>query len=108
MLYVLTQAENPTRYSYMWPGLMSHDDAEAALKDLKKSPPKAVMFLEVDRDEYLRVFPNAYNLNHRFPNIEDWIAREYVPVEPPLTVSGYRLYLRAGRAASPSCVTEVR
>jgi hypothetical protein len=102
MLYVLTQAQNPTRYSYMWPGLMSHDDAAAALKDLKKSPPKAVMFLEVDRDEYLRVFPNASNLNHRFPDIEDWIARDYVPVEPPLTVSGYRLYMRSAGQSCPS------
>ena len=94
ILYVLTQAQNPTRYSYMWPGLMTGDDAAAALSDLKKTPPKTVMYLEVDRDEYLRVFPNAYKLNHRFPNIEDWIAREYVPVEPPVWITGYRLYER--------------
>jgi hypothetical protein len=94
ILYVLTQAHNPTRYSYMWPGLMTTDDAESALSDLKEKPPKAVMYLEVDRDEYLRVFPNAYNLNHRFPDIEDWIAREYVPVKPPVWVNAYRLYRR--------------
>ncbi|HEX2385218.1 MAG TPA: hypothetical protein VHL99_01575, partial [Candidatus Binatia bacterium] len=90
------------RYSYMWPGLMTGDDAAAALRDLTETPPKAVMFLEVDRDEYLRVFPNAYNLNHRFSNIEDWIAREYVPVEPPVSVSGYRLYLHGPGTSDPA------
>lgn len=111
MLYVLTQTHNPTRYSYMWPGLMSGDDAAAALGELKKMPPEAVMFLEVDRDEYLRVFPNAYNLNHRFPDIEDWIMREYTPVEPAVWVSGYRLYLRSHGTpdpASPSCTTDAQ
>jgi hypothetical protein len=94
ILYVLTQAHNPTRYSYVQPGLMTTDDAESALSDLKKMPPKAVMYREINRDDYLRVFPNAYNLNHRFPDIEDWIAREYVPVEPPVWLRSYRLYQR--------------
>ena len=95
MLYVLTQTRNPTRYSYLAPGLMTSDDEAAALRDLETMPPKAVMYLQVERAEYLRVFPNAYNLNHRFPRIEDWIAREYVPVEPPIRLSGYLLYRRA-------------
>jgi len=108
ILYTLTQANNPTRYSYVQPGLMTNDDAESALIDLKKKPPKAVMYREINRDDYLRVFPNAYNLNHLFPDIEDWIAREYVPVEPPVWIRGYRLYLRAAgisRPNSPSCMT---
>jgi Dolichyl-phosphate-mannose-protein mannosyltransferase len=111
MLYFLTQTHNPTRYSYLWPGLMTSDDEAAALRDLEKMPPKAVMYLQLERAEYLRVFPNAYNLNHRFPRIEDWIAREYVPAEPPVWLSGYRLYLRATRTAAPasrSCTTEVQ
>jgi 4-amino-4-deoxy-L-arabinose transferase-like glycosyltransferase len=111
MLYVLTQAHNPTRYSYIQPGLMTSDDEAAALRDLKKMPPKAIMYLEVERDEYLRVFPNAENLNHRFPNIEDWIAREYVPVEPPISLRRYRLYLRTARTSDPthpSYTTEIQ
>jgi hypothetical protein len=102
MLYVLTQAHNPTGYSYLAPGLMTSDDEAAALKDLEKMPPQAIMYLRVARAEYLRVFPNAMNLNHRFPDIEDWIAREYVPVEPPVTIGGYHLYRRAATVVSHS------
>ena len=111
ILYFLTQSHNPTRYSYVQPGLMTSDDEAATLRDLKNMPPKAVLYLQLERAEYLRVWPNASNLNHRFPDIEDWIAREYIPVEPPVSLSGYRLYLRAPRTADPasrSCTTEVQ
>ncbi len=99
MLYFLAQAHNPTRYSYLAPGLMNGDDEAAALRNLENQPPEALMYQALDRSEYLRVFPHGWKLNHRFPRIEDWIAREYVPVEPPVYVGGYRLYERARRTA---------
>jgi hypothetical protein len=51
----------------------------------------------MERAEFLRIFPSGYNLDHRFPRIEDWIAREYAPVEPALRLKGYDLYRPADR-----------
>jgi hypothetical protein len=90
---------------------MTSDDEAAALKDLEETPPESVMYLQLTRDEFLRVWPNAQNLSHRFAKIEDWIAREYVPVEPPVSLSGYRLYWRATHRSDPanrSCTTGVQ
>jgi 4-amino-4-deoxy-L-arabinose transferase-like glycosyltransferase len=97
LLYFLTQCRNPTRYSYLAPGMMTRIEEIDALDALKNSPPAWVLYLPVSREEFLRVSPHGTGLNHLFPRIEEWRAREYVPVEPPVVVAGYRLY--EGRGA---------
>lgn len=94
LLYFLTQARNPTRYSYLAPGMMTHNEEAAALEALENSPPRWLLHFPLSRAEFLRVFPHAAGLDHRFPLIEAWREREYVPVEPPVIVAGYRLYER--------------
>jgi hypothetical protein len=102
MLYFLTQARNPTRYSHIVPGLMTHADETAVLDDLERSPPRWVLYFPIGRAGFLQTFPSATNLDHRFPTIEAWRLREYAPVEPPVDVRGYRLYeRRTVPAASP-------
>ncbi len=94
ILYFLTQGRNPTRYSYLQPGMMTRNEEVAVLEALENSPPKWLLYLPLSREEFLRVFPHAAGLDHRFPTIEAWRQREYVPVEPAVTVAGYRLYQR--------------
>ncbi len=94
VLYFLTQGRNPTRTSYLAPGLMTHTEEAAALDDLEKSPPRWLLYLRLSRAEFLRVCPHAGNIDERFHMIEDWREREYVPVEPAVMVAGYRLYER--------------
>jgi Dolichyl-phosphate-mannose-protein mannosyltransferase len=94
LFYFLTQGRNPTRYSYLAPGMMTHNEEAAALEALENSPPRWLLYLPLSRAEFLRVFPHAAGLNHRFPMIEAWREREYVPVEPAVIVAGYRLYER--------------
>ena len=48
----------------------------------------------VSRAEFLRIFPNATQLDHRFPALEAWIEQEYKPLTPPLSLAGYQLYSR--------------
>jgi hypothetical protein len=99
VLYFFTQGRNPTRFSYLQPGLMKRTEEMAALDDLRRSPPGWVLYLPLSRTEFLRVFPNARSLDERFPAIEAWLQREYDPVEPAVIVAGYRLYeRRAGPA----------
>lgn len=94
LLYFLTQGGNPTRFSFLAPGMMTHTEEAAALDDMEKSPPRWLLNLWLSRAEFLRVFPHAASQGERFPMIEAWREREYVPVEPAVTVAGYRLYER--------------
>jgi 4-amino-4-deoxy-L-arabinose transferase-like glycosyltransferase len=101
LLYFLTQGRNPTRYSYLAPGMMTRNEEIGALQSLQKSPPRWLLYLPVSRAEFLRIFPHAVDLDPRFPMIEAWRLREYVPVEPQVIVAGYRLYQHlAGPAAT--------
>jgi hypothetical protein len=96
VLYFLTQARNPTRYSYLQPGLMTWREQVQVLDTLRNSPPQWLLYLPISRAEFLRIYPHAAQLNHQFPYIEAWRASEYVPVEPAVVVGGYRLYQRKG------------
>jgi len=102
LLYFLTKAQNPTRYSYLGPGLMTAADEQIALAALENSPPKWLLYLPLSREEFLRVFPHATKLDHRFPAIEAWSRREYDAVNPAVIVGGYRLYERRAGSATPS------
>jgi hypothetical protein len=102
LLYFLTQGRNPTRYSYLSPGMMTRYEETAALESLESAPPRWLLYHPLSRGEFLRVFPNAAGLDHRFPMIEAWCEREYVAVEPPVIVTGYRLY---ERRAIPARIT---
>jgi hypothetical protein len=92
MLYFLSQGRNPTRYSYLAPGMMTHNEELAALTDLQKSPPRWLLYLPLSRAEFLRVYPHGGNLNHRFPLIDAWVSRDYILAVPAVSVAGYQLY----------------
>ena len=92
VLYFLTQAHNPTRYSYLAPGMMAGREEQQTLRALEQRPPAWVLYLPLTREEYLRVFPNAKGLNHQFIGIEQWIARNYTATG--LAIGGYQLRQR--------------
>ena len=92
LLYFLTQSVNPTRFSYLAPGLMTSCEERAALADLRAKPPARILYLPLARGEFLRVFPNAGQLDHRFRALEAWMLHDYTP--QPVSIAGYRLYSR--------------
>lgn len=94
LLYFLTQARNPTRFSYLAPGMMSKAEEQSALESLRRDAPRWILYLPVPREEFLRVFPSAGSLDNRFTELESWIETHYPPVSPPLTVAGYTLRAR--------------
>ena len=103
--YFLTQARNPTRYSYMMPGMMTRTQEMEALQELQAQPPEWVLFLQPSPEEFLRVFPNGAGLDWHFAALESWMQNNYKPTEtPPVTVGGYRL-LR--HVAAPEAHPEV-
>jgi len=95
MQYVLTQAHNPTRYSYLMPGMMTRSQASEALSELEARPPEWLLYMPLSREEVLRVFPNATGREWRFADLESWMQQNYRPVEgPSIRVGGYGLWRR--------------
>jgi 4-amino-4-deoxy-L-arabinose transferase-like glycosyltransferase len=94
LLYFLTQTENPTRYPYLAPGMMTGEDARLALSELEASPPEWVLYMDLDRAEFERVFPAGKLMDPHYPQLESWIQDNYRNAgSPPL--GGYVLLRRA-------------
>jgi hypothetical protein len=98
--YFLTQSVNPSRYSYLAPGMMGAEDEQSVLADLRAAPPEWVLYLPLSKKEFVRVFPNASELSHRFTRLEQWIEEHYQPLDEPVAVSGYRLLHRQQSAVT--------
>jgi 4-amino-4-deoxy-L-arabinose transferase-like glycosyltransferase len=93
--YFLTQARNPTRYSYLMPGMMTRTQEVEALGELQAQPPEWLLYMEPSPREFLRVFPNGAGLNWHFAELESWMQHNYRPMEAPaINVGGYRLWHR--------------
>ena len=91
LFYFLTQTTNPTRYSYLAPGMMGDADEQSVLADLRRSPPDWLLYLPLQREAYLKVFPSAAHMPVHFDAIERWLKCRYTPLTPPVWVSGYEL-----------------
>jgi hypothetical protein len=102
--YILTQAKNPTRFSFLNPGMMTHEDSLKALDALRANPPENVLYLKLSAQELVRVFPNGANLDWHYHELEDWLEQNYAPVEPQIALWGYRLCRRVeqGSASPPA------
>ena len=93
--YFLTQTRNPTRFSYLAPGMMTRTEEMETLAELQVRPPEWLLYLQLTPEEFLRVFPNGSNLNWRFDTLEEWLRGHYQPVENPgVNVAGYGLWRR--------------
>jgi len=96
MQYFLTQTQNPTRYSYLMPGMMTRSQAAEALNELEVRPPEWLLYMQASRQDFLRVFPNGAGLDWRFADLEAWMQSHYRPVEDPgVNIGGYRLWRRS-------------
>ena len=94
--YFITQARNPTRFSYLAPGMMTRQEEAEVLAQLRSQPPQWLLYLPLGREEFLRVFPHATGLSGHFEALETWLTQNYRPVEQPaVNLGGYRLWQRA-------------
>jgi hypothetical protein len=98
LFYFLTQTVNPTRFSYLAPGMMTAQEEAETLRELAKSPPDWVLYLPLRREDYLRIFPSA--TTYRFEGIEAWLQANYAPPARPVSVSGYQLLAPRGRESA--------
>lgn len=84
IFYFLTRADNPTRYSFLQPGMMGFSDEDKALADLRTRPPEKVIYVDVRAEEYLRVWPSSDPHRLRMHRIEQFLRSNYAVVIPPV------------------------
>jgi 4-amino-4-deoxy-L-arabinose transferase-like glycosyltransferase len=75
------KTRNPTSYSYLQPGMMSHADEALTLRELQANPPGFILRQYFPDDQILSVWPNSDRSEMRFPSIEDFIAASYIKVD---------------------------
>jgi hypothetical protein len=73
----LTLSQNPTRYSYLQPGMMSGQDEASVLADLRKRPPARVLYFNLDERELLGIWPASDPSRLRFRALETYLASNY-------------------------------
>lgn len=81
IVYFLTLARNPTRYSFLQPGMFPESDATRALEELRSEPPRWMVFMDVPDSEYLRIWPGSDPARMRMTGIESFIRERYRRVD---------------------------
>jgi hypothetical protein len=103
MHYFLTQARNPTQFSFFSPGMATNSQTLEALAELQARPPEWLLFMKISREEFLRVVPKGASAEWRYEEIENWLENNYLPVgDSSVVVSGYQLRRRTHLALSSS------
>jgi hypothetical protein len=99
--YFITLATNPTRYSYLQPGMMSAEDEGNALNQLIANPPAKILYQDVQESEILRIWPATDPTRLRLRRIESYLLANYhVRREIPYSVGAFQIMERNG-ATSP-------
>jgi hypothetical protein len=81
MLYFATGAHNPTRYSFLQPGMFSDKDEREALSELRAHPPRWVFYTDVPSELYLRIWPGSDPGRLKMSRIEDFLKENYRETE---------------------------
>jgi len=79
--YFLTQARNPTRYSFLQPGMFPEGDANQALRELQAEPPHWLIYSDVPDAEILRLWPVSDPARLHMTGIESFIRDRYRKVD---------------------------
>lgn len=79
-LYFFTGARNPTRYSFLQPGMFPEKDEMTALGELEADPPAWVYYMDLPENVYLRIWPSSDRSRLRMPLIERFLKENYLQV----------------------------
>lgn len=94
ILYFLTGTTNPTRYSYLQPGMMGPDDETRVLADLELAPPEHILVQEMHPDQILRVWPSTDMTRVRYTRLEDFFHTHYRVVSSLPPPDGGKSWMR--------------
>jgi hypothetical protein len=81
IVYFLTRARNPTRYSFLQPGMFPESDARQALEELQSEPPHWMVYMDIPDSEFMRIWPGSDPSRMRMAGIESFIRERYRKVD---------------------------
>jgi len=81
LMYYLLNARNPTRYSYLQPGMMNADDEVRAIAELSAAPPRWVIFEEMPPAAILILWPGSDPARIPMAAIHRYLDLHYRDVE---------------------------
>jgi len=80
-LYYFLNARNPTRYSFLQPGMMTQQDERQAIAELDQAPPQWVVYEKYPKPAVLSIWPGSDPALIPMLAINTYIAEHYQPVE---------------------------
>jgi hypothetical protein len=94
-LYFALGVNNPTRYSWLQPGMMGLRDERKAIDELTAQPPRWVIWHDFSDALILKNWPSSDRTRLRFPEMETFLRANYHVVNPDgVVATGYRLLER--------------
>jgi hypothetical protein len=91
ILYFVTGGVNPTRYSFLQPGMMTGQDEANAVAEIKARPPRWIVWHDFSPELILANWPNSDPKRLHFRAVEDFILINYHVVDGGAD-RGYRLF----------------
>ena len=80
-LYYFLNARNPTRYSFLQPGMMTKEDERRAIAEMEADPPRWVVYEKYPAKAVLSVWPGSDPALIPMLAMNTYIAVRYRPVE---------------------------
>ncbi len=77
IVYFVTGGQNPTRYSFLQPGLMTDEAGSDALAELQSHPPRWIFWWQAPTSFWILTWPNIDPTRRPFPLIESFIESQY-------------------------------
>ncbi len=81
IVYFLTGARNPTRYSFLQPGMMGAHADSNAIDDLRAHPPKWIFYFKIPPPTFQGIWPSANPQALEETSIDQYIRAHYRPVD---------------------------
>ena len=94
-LYFALGVDNPTRYAWLQPGMMSDGDVRSTVASLRSKPPRWVVWHDFTEGYILKNWPGSDRTRLRFPEMESYLRSAYHVVVPDgVPTVGYKLMER--------------
>lgn len=77
IVYFLTGAENPSRYSFLQPGMMTDQDETAAAGELRAHPPQWMLWVRFSAPFWMKLWPHSHAASLDFPKLEKYMSASF-------------------------------
>jgi hypothetical protein len=80
-LYYFLNARNPSRYSFLQPGMMTSADENQALEEVRTNPPRWVIYEDFPTEAVMAIWPGSDPARIPMPYLNAYIASHYTTVD---------------------------